>query len=253
MKKVEYFKMYEQETVHWWYRGLYDLVERYVRRLSSGKPLNILDAGCGTGGLMGILNMYGDVAGIDHSPEAIALCAQRGLTNLGTEDLNTWEPQPSRYDFIVSNDVLSDAGIEAELALVQKFHSALKPKGYLIMNLPAFVCLRRSHDTAVSTQRRYRKKSILPDLEKAGFRSVKAGYRLPLLFVLILLRKSLSRFFGKNAAVTSDLFPIPLFLNEFLYSLHRFENLLFVSGIPFCVGSSFFFICQKSEQNRGSK
>jgi len=228
-------------------------VERCVRRLSSGKPLNILDAGCGTGRMMEVLNKYGDVTGFDRSAEAIGFCAKRGLKNLSTEDINTWKPPQNKYDLIVSNDVLCCKGIESDLSIVQRFHRALKPKGYLVMNLPAFVCLRRAHDTAVLTQRRYRKKSILPDLEKAGFRSVKAGYRLPLLFVFILLRKSLSRFFGKNAAVTSDLFPIPLFLNEFLYSLHRFENLLFVSGIPFFVGSSFFFVCQKSEQNRGSK
>lgn len=245
--------MYKQETVHWWYRGLHDLVERYVQRLSSGKPLNILDAGCGTGRMMEVLNKYGDVTGFDRSAEAIGFCAERGLKNLRTEDLNTWEPPPNMYDLIVSNDVLCCKGIESDLSIVQRFHRALKPKGYLVMNLPAFVCLRRAHDLAVSIQKRYKKNDIVPELQNIGFDCIKAGYRLPLLFVFILLRKSLSRFFGKNAAVTSDLFPIPLFLNEFLYSLHRFENLLFVSGIPFFVGSSFFLVCQKSEQNRGSK
>jgi SAM-dependent methyltransferase len=251
MRKDEYFRMFEQESVHWWYRGLHDLVKRYVRRLSAEKSLNILDAGCGTGKLLEILKRFGEVAGIDHSPEAIALCAQRGLTNLGKEDLNTWEPRPGEYDFIFSNDVLSDAGIETEFAVVQKFHSALKPKGYLMMNLPAFVCLRRAHDLAVSIQKRYKKNDIVPELQNIGFDCIRAGYRLPLLFVFILLRKSLPRFFGKDSAVTSDLFPIPLLLNEFLYSLHRFENLLFVSGIPFFAGSSLFLICQKSEPNRG--
>lgn len=243
--------MYEQETVHWWYRGLHDLVERYVQRLSEGKPLNILDAGCGTGRMMEVLKKYGDVTGFDRSAEAIGFCADRGLKNLSSEDLNTWKPQPSRYDLIVSNDVLSDAGIDAELALVQKFHSALKPKGYLMMNLPAFVCLRRAHDLAVSIQKRYKKNDIVPELQNIGFDCIKAGYRLPLLFVFILLQKSFSVFFGKNEGVASDLFPLPPFLNESLFILHRFENLLFVSGIPFLFGSSLFQICQKSEPNRG--
>ncbi len=238
--------MFKLESVHWWYRGLHDLMERVVRRLSSGKRLKILDAGCGTGRMMEVLSKYGDVTGIDRSPDAIGFCSRRGLTNLKTEDLNTWDPPRSEYDMIVSNDVLSDASIESEIDIVQKFSTALKTKGYLVMNLPAFDSLKRGHDQAVSTKRRFRKRNIIPALDRAGFRILKSGYRLPLLFVFIFLRKKVSVFRTKKEAAVSDLFfPLPSLLNEFLFSLHRFENLLFVSGVSFFPGSSLFLICQK--------
>ena len=238
--------MFKLESVHWWYRGLHDLVERIVRKLSSGKRLKILDAGCGTGRMMEMLSKYGDVTGIDRSPDAIGFCFRRGLTNLKTEDLNTWAPPRSEYDLIVSNDVLSDANIQSETAIVQKFSTALKTRGYLVMNLPAFDSLKRGHDQAVSTKRRFRKRNIIPDLDRAGFRILKASYRLPLLFVFILLRKNLSVFGNKNEAAVSDLLlPVPPLLNAFLFSLHCFENLLFVSGVSFFPGSSLFLICQK--------
>jgi len=245
MERDEYRKMFKQESVYWWYLGLHELVEFYVQSYPSDKPLNILDAGCGTGRMIEILNRYGVVTGFERSSIAISFCAHRGLRNIKSEDLNTWTPQPEMYDIIVSNDVLSDSGIETDLAVAEKYHTALKTGGYLLMNLPAFVWLRRPHDFAVSTQRRYQKKNIVPYLEKTGFCCRKSSYRLPLLFILILIRKYSIDTFRKKNKVTSDFIRLPSFLNQCLLSLVRIENRMIESGISFIFGSSLFLVCEK--------
>lgn len=256
MIKEEYEKMYEFENHYWWYRGLHELVRYYVAAVSrAGKkkkeigtePLRIFDAGCGTGRMLELLDPYGAVEGVDYAPEAIALCRQRGLQNVETGDLNLWNSPPDVYDVIISNDVICTSGVEDDMAVIRKFHAALKPGGTLVLNLPAFAVLRRMHDIAVSGIRRYRKRKTVRLLQEMGFRMVRANYRLPALFAFILFQKYILGLFSRDETktVTSDLKPLPSWLNGLLYFMNRLENRLFTCGVPFLFGSSLFIVCKK--------
>lgn len=255
MIKEEYQKMYEFENHYWWYRGLHQLVRYYVGRAENKKKeisaelFRIFDAGCGTGRMLELLDEYGTVEGVDYSPEAIALCKQRGLQKVETGDLNLWNSPPDVYDVIISNDVICTSGVEDDLAVIRKFHTALKPGGYLILNLPAFTILRRMHDIAVSGIRRYRKKKTVRTLQEMGFRMVRVNYRLPALFAFILFQKYILGLFPRdeNKTVTSDLKPLPSWLNSLLYFMNRLENRLFTCGVPFLFGSSLFIVCEKQD------
>lgn len=252
--------MFEFENHYWWYQGLHELVHFYVAEAAKIKeerkknygngegndePLNIFDAGCGTGRMLELLEKYGTIEGIDYSPEAITLCRERGLQRVETGDLNLWEPPPNTYDVIISNDVICTSGVVDDLAVIRKFYNALKPGGYLILNLPAFNLMRRMHDIAVSGKRRYRKRKTVRALEEMGFRMVRANYRLPVLFVFILIQKYILGLFSRNKPVTSDLNPLPPFVNRSLLFMNRLENRLFTWGIPFLFGSSLFIVCEK--------
>ncbi|MCX6583323.1 MAG: class I SAM-dependent methyltransferase [Candidatus Aminicenantes bacterium] len=259
MIKEEYDKMYEFEDHYWWYRGLHELVRYYVAKTgeerkkrkesndSSDEPLKIFDAGCGTGRMLELLSEYGAVEGVDYSPEAIALCRKRGLRRVETCDLNLWESPPDVYDVIISNDVICTSGVTDDLAVLRKFHTALKPGGRLVLNFPAFTVLSRIHDIAVSGIRRYRKKKTVRALEEMDFRIVRANYRLPALFVFILFQKYILGLFPRDESknVTSDLKPLPSWLNRLLFFMNRLENRLFTCGVPFLFGSSLFIVCKK--------
>ena len=54
MERVEYERMHEVEDRMWWYRGLRTLVaELLTRALSRAAAAGpVLDAGCGTGGML---------------------------------------------------------------------------------------------------------------------------------------------------------------------------------------------------------
>ena len=242
--------MFQFENDYWWYRGLHELVLHYVENIRNTKnhnqqePLNIFDAGCGTGRMMELLAPYGKVEGIDYSEDAVNLCKKRGLENVRKDDVNTWAAPAEIYDVIISNDVIYNSGVEDDMAVVGKFHQALIPNGLLIMNLPAFEALRRKHDIAVFGIRRYRKKRTLRDLKKIGFISAHTSYRLPPLFFIMLLQKHLLERFSKKKA-ECDLTLLPSAMNSFLLCLHRLENKIITTGIPLPLGSSLFLVCKK--------
>ena len=77
-----------------------------------------------------------------------------------------------------------------------------------------------------------------------GFLPVRAGYRLPLLFLAILVRRSFER--PHAGPAESDLRPLPEWLNRLLWAGHRLENRLFAWGVPFPFGSSLFLVCRKA-------
>lgn len=244
MEKAEYSNIYENETSFWWYRVLHQLVEKIVRKKAKNKNIRIFDAGCGTGRVLEILKPYGEVSGIDFSEDAVYYSHQRGMDNVERDDLNNWTAKTS-YDLIVSLDVLYHAGIEDDLAVLQKFYNALEKNGSLILNLAAFEILRRPHDLVVHTKRRYKKKILSNQLHDMGFEIEKAGYRLPHVFLIILFSK-LFRKSGNKENVKSDIEKLPKWINEILFLTGILENFIFLKlgSLPF--GSSLFIVAKKT-------
>ena len=247
MESYEYTLMYECETHLWWYRGLHELLVALVSRLSSpaAGSLEIFDAGCGTGRTAEVLAPFGRVTGIDYASEAIDYCRRRGLTGLQQGDLNVWPFPDDRYDLIVSLDVLSVRGITNDMAVLDRMYRALKPGGRLILNLPAFPAIYRQHDRAVANVRRYRRSTIRPELERFGFVVDYAGYRLPILFLIIVAQKVGQALSGPRPTFVSDVrMPAP-WINASFLALHRLENMGILAGLRYPLGSSLLLICRK--------
>ncbi|MCX6562855.1 MAG: class I SAM-dependent methyltransferase [Candidatus Aminicenantes bacterium] len=279
MKRHEYERMFRFEDWYWWYRGLHELVGSEVKQLNLGRVPTILDAGCGTGRMMELLRSRGQVKGrafgsplardlyprgstaevdprampgapaavegFDFSAAAVDLCRQRGVPDCRTMDLNAWDPEADRWDVIISLDVICCSGVRDDRAILEKFHRALAGNGHLIMNLPAFPLLRRTHDLAVSIARRYRRKDLVRDLEARGFRLVYAGYRLPPLFLAVLAKKIIEKI-SKPRNIESDLRPLPRPFNDWLLGYHRLENRLILRGMRLPFGSSLFVVAAKN-------
>jgi SAM-dependent methyltransferase len=235
VKKESYVRHRDLESRHFWFVGLHELA---LAHLPSGKNLRVLDAGCGTGGLLSLLSGRAEAVGIDFSEEALRLCRERGLQNTEQEDLNAWRPPSEAFDAITSLDVLCHRGVGSIEDVLKKFHTALKPGGLLIINLPAFEILRRGHDAEVETKRRFRKKELADLLDGAGFGIERITYRLPVLFPVLLVR-------GGTKQESRDLHMPPAFLNRALLGMHRLENRWICRGgtIPF--GSSLFAAARK--------
>lgn len=262
MKHIEYRKMFEFENEYWWYRGLHELIcsfiatEKTSRIKKNKQVLHVLDAGCGTGRMMEllqteILKSKDTIEGFDYSHDAVAFCRERGLKGVRQEDLNHWSPKQNKYDVIISSDVISNAGVQDDMEVLEMFYKALKADGMLILNLPAFELLFRRHDAAISGARRYRKKYILPKLRNMGFTVERASYRLPLLFYFLMLRKFLfERYSSKErnpGAVDSDLQPLPPLVNNLMLGMNRLENLLIRWKFPVFPGSSLFLVLRKKD------
>lgn len=245
MEKHEYLNMYMAETEYWWYKALHELVELVVKKNSFGKELQIFDAGCGTGKMMEILEKYGEVEGIDYSKDALKFSKKRGVKNVKLCDLNNWNENKYSYNIIVCLDVLYHSGIKDDIEIIRKFYSALSNNGILILNVPAFNILRRNHDLIVSTKKRYRKSTIIDKIQNIGFEIKIASYRLPHLFIVILLKKLLNKLYRpKNMA--SDLLLLKGWLNKTLLYINRIENKLILQRITIPFGSSLFIVAKKN-------
>lgn len=244
MEKDEYKRMYALETSFWWYRVLHELVESIIQKQKPQGKIRMLDAGCGTGRMMEICQKYGHVEGIDFSTDAVAYARNRGLDNVTLGDLNEVQLNANSYDIITSLDVLYHAAIKDDSAILNKFYDGLKEGGILIINLPAFEYLKRSHDIVVHTKKRYRKKAFALELKHAGFKILHSGYRMPLLYFIILASKIVHQR-TKVQASESDLKAIPRWLNSVLLGMGRAENWLIRRGLGMPVGSSLFIVAIK--------
>lgn len=243
MEKQEYANMYRQENDFFWYKTLHQLILSILRK-EKNNDLNIFDAGCGTGRLMELLSEFGNVAGIDYSSEAVSFSKQRGIQNVEQENLNHWKGTKNQYDVITSIDVLYHSAIKNEKEILANFYESLRPNGLLILNLAAFDILKREHDKVVHTKRRYRKKPLVKTLESIGFEIEKATYRMPHLFLIILLQKTLQKI-SKPKESQSDVQEVSKSLNSVFSFLGKIENdfLLNIGNIPF--GSSVFIVAKK--------
>ena len=66
MDPTEYERMYQAEQVHWWYLGMQAITRAMLDRYMQNGDMQILDAGCGTGGAMAAcLPRYGQVTGCE--------------------------------------------------------------------------------------------------------------------------------------------------------------------------------------------
>jgi SAM-dependent methyltransferase len=177
----------------WWFAALHANLALLCRRFGPdlGKPL--LDAGCGTGGLLVHLSaaLPGSIAiGID----ADRFACERARTKSGRPvcagSVNALPFADGAFGAIVSADVLCHDGVDEQAALAQ-FHRVLGERGVLILNLPAYDWLMSAHDRAVANVRRYNRRRIVRLLEAAGFRVLLATYWNTILFPLMVLTRKL--------------------------------------------------------------
>ena len=247
MKKNAYAEMFAAEDTHWWYIGLHDLVTVLSNKFFPNQTLKILDAGCGTGGLLSILSrLEHDIEGFDYSDDALNFCRERGLNNVFKADINDWRPSPNSYDLIVLMDVLYHEWVHDEIKVLQTLASGLKEDGLLMANYPAYPFLNRYHDKVVMTRERYTKKTLKTYLTKAGLAPRILSYRLPHAFLFLLLLRLYETIIENTAEGKSDIADIPSSLiNRLLIQIGRLENRIITRGISIPFGSSLFVVAKK--------
>jgi len=207
MNRVEYQRMFEAEERHWWYAGMRAisfalLADHWPKREGS----LLLDAGCGTGNILGRLERHGRAVGVDLSEDAVEFSASRGVVVV-RGSLVALPFRSGRFDVVTCFDVLYHRWIADDRAALVELTRVLKPGGLLLLRLPAFEWLRRAHDEAVFTRHRYTRGEVRALLAAAGLEVIRATYCNSLLLPMVVLRSRLDSLFG--GAQQSDLRPLP--------------------------------------------
>lgn len=232
MDKEEYEIMYRLEDTHWWYVGMRRIVQGMLERLlPEQSALRVLDAGCGTGGMMTFLARYGTVVGIDASPEAIEFCRKRDVRHLAQASVTHLPFEDSTFDLVVSFDVLYHQAVKDDHQALNEFHRVLKPNGHVLLRLPAFDWLRGSHDARVHTRQRYRASEIRRKLESSRFDVEKVTYANTILFPLAVARRACQAALRSQPA--SDVKPTSPAINKLLTGILGIEgNLIRHTSLP---------------------
>ncbi len=252
MKAAEYELMRAVEDRHWWYAVLRSLVQNELAgRLPSCARL--LDAGCGTGGMLEFLKRQFcdlDGAGVDAAQEAVRHCHQRGLSTVQLASVEALPYADAAFDVVLSLDVLYHAGVIEKRALAE-MGRVLRPDGLLVVNLPAFDGLRGSHDVAVNGARRFASCQVRTLLEHSSFDVEMIQYWNAWLFLPLLVWRQLSRMKSEHgAAHGSDLKLTPAWMNSVLTGVGKMDaGLCRELRMPF--GSSVFAVARKSKQSIG--
>lgn len=107
-------------------------VNEITKFLKTGK---VLDIGCSTGVMLSIFKKKGfDVKGVEISKKAAEICRNKGIDVLigPFEKIKFSE----KFDLVVLNHTLEH--LENPIEVLEKVKKILKPKGYLMIDLPNF-------------------------------------------------------------------------------------------------------------------
>jgi ubiquinone/menaquinone biosynthesis C-methylase UbiE len=245
MSAAEIETMRSVEDDLWWYRAL----RRHVLRAVASMPPDfaLLDAGCGSGGMLARLRErfpHATLTGMDYSERALELTQQRGtdadLVKGSTDELPFADAQ---FDVVLSLDVIVVRGIDDEKA-VREMYRVLRPGGKLLMNVAAFDFLRGSHDVATNMARRYTRPRLAGLFTSAGFACHRISYWNTTLLPAVAAVRWASRRRPPAAGVRSDLKPMWAPLNAALAAITHAE-LALSQKVPLPFGTSLFAVAQK--------
>ena len=230
----------------WWFAAIHAnllmLYRRSMPRLSARGRL--LDAGCGTGGLLARLARQlpqTEAIGLDASETACRWAAEKSARPICAGSVDALPFADAAFAAIVSVDVLCHRGVDEARALGQ-FHRCLTEGGLLILNLPAYGWLMSGHDAAVYNARRYTKAKVVRLLRAAGFRPIFASYWNIVLFpVMVATRKLLPAGSGSDVRLHSGI------VEAACRVATAIERGLMRAGIRFPFGGSVLAVAAKPE------
>jgi SAM-dependent methyltransferase len=224
MEAQEYIKLFALEDKLWWFLGMRDastaLLDTYSPHEDSGR--RILDAGCGTGGMLATLRGYGRTIGVDSSAEALQLARQRVTSPLIRADVCHLPFTSESFDVVTSFDVIYHRAVTSDDDAILEMARVLRPQGLLLIRVPALNLVLGRHDVAVHTRHRYTRRELAKKLKQNGFALEFISYLNCSLLPLAVLRRAVDRLFHPGRK-DSEVEAVTPWLNQALYRILRLE------------------------------
>jgi len=209
------------ETNHWWFRSRRDLFLRQVDRAARelgfpGRPLRLLDFGCGTGFNLSFLREYGEVSGADRlRPEDREFRRPDGFPLLDVErDL---ADRQGSFHLVTALDVLEH--LDDDVQALRELGGLLAPGGQIVLTVPAYDWLWSGEDVISEHRRRYTRSRVARACQAAGLQLRYASYFnlaiLPAMTGVVWARRLLA---GRGEPQSNLWMPRP-WLNRLLYAV----------------------------------
>ncbi len=221
MDRAVFERMAAQEDLHWWFAARREIIRSVIHRLVDlpDRP-RLLEAGCGTGGNLEMLEGFGQVRAFELDAEARRVATLKSGLAVAEGALPHAVPfEAERFDLIGLFDVLEH--VEADEAALQALRGRLAPGGRIVLTVPAFPWLWSRHDERHHHFRRYTRRSLTQVAERAGLRVEHRFYFNTLLFPVAVAQRGLKALFRLDHA--DDTLPPPA-LNAAMRSVFATER-----------------------------
>jgi ubiquinone/menaquinone biosynthesis C-methylase UbiE len=246
MQPDEYRKMAEVEDAMWYFRALHRHVGRSLRRVLPPTQARVLDAGCGTGGLLRRLREERPgwtLTGLDYSPLACGFASERLGSPVVQGSITELPFADAHFDAITSCDVVCQ--VAAPEQALHEFNRCLAPGGYVVLNMPAYQWMYSYHDRTTGNLRRYSRGEVNDLFRASGFRVVRSTYWNMFAFPLVVLRRKIM----PPAAPSSDVGRFPAPVEAGFNALMAAEHAWLATGATLPFGNSVLTVAQKPQES----
>ena len=155
MEADAYMLMAAHETHHWWFVGRRAVIRGLLARMDLPEQARVVEAGCGTGGNLYMLQRHGRVFAFEPHDEAVEIARQRNpdvvVASGAIPDESPFEE--GSFDLVAALDVLEH--VEDDAAAMRSLVRLGKPGAYVLVTVPAHQALWGSHDRRLHHVRRY--------------------------------------------------------------------------------------------------
>jgi 2-polyprenyl-3-methyl-5-hydroxy-6-metoxy-1,4-benzoquinol methylase len=229
------------ERWHFWFLGRRALVERLLGRRLAQPGQRVLDLGCGTGFMLGILSHPGRrLIGIDLRTEGLA-ATRRAQPRAWVAQAHaaTLPLAADSVHVVLLLDVLEHVD---DRALLLEVARVLRPGGHLLLTVPALPWLWSYRDEAAGHLRRYTRRRLSRVLTATCWQVQEMRYYQCLLLPVAIATRLLGR--GGPGARDLEERP-PRLLNALLTSVSMAEAAL-GDVVAWPWGLSLVALCQKA-------
>ena len=244
VEQAEYERMHAVEDRMWWYRGLRALAAKLLVRAMTQSPASgqVLDAGCGTGGMLRVLGAEvggRPTLGLEYDATAAALAAAKAGRPVAAGSVNEMPLAGGSLAAYVSLDVLCHGAVDPARAL-EEARRCLRPGAIALFNLPAYGWMLSAHDRRVHNVRRFTRRQAHALLGQHGFRVLRSSYWNTLLFPLMLLHRLFER-----ADADSDVRDYPGWLDALFSAALAVERAAISAGLGLPFGGSLIVVAAR--------
>lgn len=177
---------YRAEEQHFWFRGFRRFVLPLVAEAVAAVPWpRILDAGCGTGRNLLMLDAHGKAYGVDLNALGLSFAAQKGRRAIARATVTRLPFADAAFDLVTSFDVLYAFDDEMERDALNEMYRVLRPGGQILINVAALKFLTGNHSVLGGEVRRYSRPELRDHLVRTGFEVERITYTNFTLFPIV--------------------------------------------------------------------